>query len=61
MKEYRDSVLPLQPNWKPEIVAEEILNEVERWYDQGWCFIKAEPDALWENIHISFERTFMVT
>jgi hypothetical protein len=33
-----------------------IEREVERWWDQGWVFLRAETDALMESVCLYFER-----
>lgn len=37
-------------------MAEVIEREVEKWWDQGWVFLRAETDALMESVCLFFER-----
>jgi len=56
VKERRESLIPIPPDWKPEVLARIIEREVEKWWDQGWVFLKAETDALMESVCLFFER-----
>ena len=56
MKELRESLIPLSPDWKPEKLAVEIEREVEKWWDEGWIFLRAETDLLMESVCLFFER-----
>ncbi len=57
MKERREFILSLSPDWEPEATAEAIQSEVEKWWNEGWVFLKAEPDRLFESVCLYFERT----
>ena len=57
MKERRESLIPLTPDWKPEKLAQIIEREAEKWWDQGWVFVRADTDALMESVCLTFERT----
>ena len=56
MKERRESLIPIPPDWKPAAMAKTIEREVEKWWDEGWVFLKAETDALMESVCLFFER-----
>ena len=56
VKERRESLIPIPPDWKPEIMARVIEREVEKWWDEGWVFLSAETDALMESVCLFFER-----
>src|SRR4051812_24462006 len=56
MKELRESLIPLAPDWKPNKLAVEIEREVEKWWDEGWVFLRAETDLLMESVCLFFER-----
>jgi hypothetical protein len=56
VKERRESLIPIPPDWKPARMAEVIEREVEKWWDQGWVFRHAETDALMESVCLFFER-----
>jgi hypothetical protein len=56
VKERRESLIPIPPDWKPEKMAELIEREAETWWDQGWVFLRAETDALMESVCLYFER-----
>ena len=56
MKERRESLIPIPPDWKPEAMARTIEREVEKWWDQGWVFLRAETDSLMESVCLFFER-----
>lgn len=57
MKESRESLIPLEPGWDPEKLAVVIEKEAEKWWDQGWVFLRAETDALMESVCLYFERS----
>jgi hypothetical protein len=56
MKERRESLIPIPPDWKPEVMAKVIEREVEKWWDEGWVFLRAETDSLLESVCLFFER-----
>ena len=56
MKERRESLIPIPPDWKPEVMARVIEREVEKWWDQGWVFLRADTDKLMESVCLFFER-----
>lgn len=56
MKERRESLIPIPPDWDPGRMAEIIEREAERWWNQGWVFLRAETDALMESVCLYFER-----
>jgi hypothetical protein len=56
MKERRESLIPIPPDWKPASLARTIEREVEKWWDEGWVFLNAETDALMESVCLFFER-----
>jgi hypothetical protein len=56
MKELRESLIPIPPDWKPASLARTIEREVEKWWDEGWVFLSAETDALMESVCLFFER-----
>lgn len=57
MKELRESLIPIPPDWKPKVLARVIEREAEKWWDEGWVFVRAETDALMESVCLFFERT----
>jgi hypothetical protein len=58
MKETRVSLIPIPADWKPETMARIIERETEKWWSEGWVFLRAETDALMESVCLYFERTF---
>jgi hypothetical protein len=56
MKELRESLIPIPPDWKPKALARAIEREVEKWWNEGWVFLRAETDALMESVCLFFER-----
>lgn len=40
-------------------MAAVIEREVERWWDEGWVFLRAETDALMESVCLFFEREYL--
>lgn len=60
MKERRESLISIPPDWKPEAMARVIEREVEKWWDQGWVFIRADTDKLMESVCLFFERRIVL-
>jgi hypothetical protein len=60
MKERRESLIPIPPDWKPEIMARVIEREVEKWWDEGWVFLRADTDKLMESVCLYFERRIIL-
>ena len=60
MKERRESLIPIAHDWKPEAMAGIIEREVEKWWDQGWVFLRADTDKLMESVCLYFERTVVL-
>jgi hypothetical protein len=60
MKERRESLIPIPPDWKPEAMARVIEREVEKWWDQGWVFVRADTDKLMESVCLFFERRIVM-
>jgi len=60
MKELDHTIVPLSYNLDPSKVVDVIEKEVKKKWDDGWVFVKAEPDALFESIRIYFERNLYV-
>jgi hypothetical protein len=60
MKERRESLIPIPPDWKPEIMARVIEREVEKWWDEGWVFLRADTDKLMESVCLYFERRLVL-
>ena len=60
MKEVDYSVIPINREFKPENIVDVIEKEVKKKWDEGWVFISAEPDKLFESVRISFERNLYV-
>ena len=56
MRETRESLIPLPYDWKPGKIAVIIEQEAEKWWDQGWVFVRAETDRLMESVCLFFER-----
>lgn len=56
MKERRESLIPIPPDWQPARMAAIIETEVEKWWNEGWVFLRAETDALMESVCLFFER-----
>jgi hypothetical protein len=50
------SRIPLAPDWDPRETATAIHDEVERKWNEGWVFRRAEADALLESVCLYFER-----
>ncbi|HLP40156.1 MAG TPA: hypothetical protein VK465_01505 [Fibrobacteria bacterium] len=57
MKERRESLISIPPDWDPAAMADLIEREAVRWWDEGWVFLRAEADALLESVCLYFERT----
>jgi hypothetical protein len=60
VKERRESLIPIPPDWKPEAMAKVIEREVEKWWDQGWVFLRADTDKLMESVCLYFERKILL-
>ncbi|MDQ3001062.1 MAG: hypothetical protein M3Y08_07350 [Fibrobacterota bacterium] len=60
MKERRESLIPISADWKPEAMARIIEHEVEKWWDQGWVFLRADTDTLMESVCLYFERIIVM-
>ncbi|MEO6094636.1 MAG: hypothetical protein ABIW76_02805 [Fibrobacteria bacterium] len=60
MKERRESLIPIPPDWKPEAMARVIEREVEKWWDEGWVFLRADTDKLMESVCLYFERRIIL-
>jgi hypothetical protein len=56
MKERREILIPIPADWKPEKMADTIEREVEKLWDEGWVFLRAETDRLMESVCLYFER-----
>lgn len=41
-------------------MARIIENEVEKWWNQGWVFLKADTDRLMESVCLYFERPILI-
>ena len=55
------SWIPLAPDWEPAETAHTLHAEVERMWNQGWLFDRAETDALMESVCLHFLRTESAT
>ncbi|MBF0432379.1 MAG: hypothetical protein HQK83_13925 [Fibrobacteria bacterium] len=60
MKELKQSVINLPLQVRPEKIVDHIEKEVKKHWDQGWLFVKAEPDKLLESVCIYFEREVII-
>ena len=60
MKERRESLIPIPADWKPEALAPILEREVEKWWNEGWVFLRAETDKLMESVCLYFERTVVL-
>jgi hypothetical protein len=60
MKERRESLISIPVDWKPEVMARTIEREVEKWWDEGWVFLRAETDTLMDSVCLYFERTVVL-
>jgi hypothetical protein len=60
MKERRESLIPIPPDWNPETLALVIEREVEKWWNQGWVFLRADTDRLMESVCLFFERPLIL-
>ncbi len=56
MEKHLVSRIPLPVHWEPEKVAESILSEVEKNWEEGWVYVRAETDALMESVCLFFSR-----
>ena len=56
MKEFYQTVIELPLSAKPEKILDVIENEVRKYWDEGWVFVRAEPDGLLESVRVFFER-----
>lgn len=41
-------------------MARIIEHEVEKWWDQGWVFLRADTDTLMESVCLYFERIIVM-
>jgi hypothetical protein len=60
MKERRESLIPIPPDWNPETMARTIEIETRKWWDEGWIFLRAETDKLMESVCLYFERPVLL-
>jgi len=60
MKELCQSILDMPYTLNASKMVEQIEREVKKYWDEGWVFVKAEPDMLFESICIYFEREVVV-
>ena len=60
MRELRQSIVNLPFSLDAEKVVEEIEKEVRKYWNEGWVFVKAEPDGILESVCIYFEREVYV-
>jgi|GEM_PF-825942 len=60
MKEVRHSIIPLPYDRPASSICDQIEREAEKYWDQGWVVIRAEPDGLLENLCLTFEREVKV-
>lgn len=56
VKERRETLIPIPPDWEPVAMAAIIEREMEKWWNQGWVFLRADTDALMESVCLFFER-----
>jgi hypothetical protein len=56
VKERRESLIPIPFDWDPAEMATTIEKEVEKWWDEGWIFLRADTDLLMESVCLFFER-----
>ncbi len=60
MKEKRESIIPIPPKWKPDLVCDKVVEEVEKWWEVGWVFKEARSDTLLSSVCLFFEREIHV-
>ena len=60
MKERGESLIQIPADWKPEVMARVIEIEVEKWWDEGWVFVKADTGKLLESVCLFFERKVFI-
>ena len=60
MKERRESLIPIPADWSPEWMADTVQREVEKWWNEGWVFLRAETDQLMESVCLYFERPIIL-
>jgi len=60
MKELYQTVVKLPYSINAEQVVFQIEQEVKKYWNQGWIFVKAETDGLMESVCIYFEREVFV-
>ena len=60
MKELKQSIVALPRDEKPDGVITAIESEVKKFWDEGWVFLNAEPDRLFESVCLYFEREVAV-
>ena len=46
----------LETEWNPVEVARRVEMEAERWWREGWVFVRADTDALMESVALTFEK-----
>lgn len=56
MKELRQSVVQVAHPLDQTRVLDEIEAEVKKYWEEGWVFVRAEPDRLLSSVCIFFER-----
>ncbi|MFC1585041.1 hypothetical protein ACFL5V_05805 [Fibrobacterota bacterium] len=60
MKESRQSLISLSYPMNSQETITMIEGEVKKFWDDGWVFVKAEPDKLLESVCLYFEREIHV-
>jgi hypothetical protein len=60
MKEIRESLIPIPPDWNPEVMAKIIEKETEKWWNEGWVFQRAVTDKLMKSVCLFFERNIIM-
>jgi hypothetical protein len=56
MRETAERHVELRPNWSSEAAVDQLEQEAERMYRQGWRYTGSHVDALFENVVLCFER-----
>lgn len=56
MRETAERHVELQTNWSSEAAVDQLEQEAERMYREGWRYTSSHVDALFENVVLCFER-----
>jgi hypothetical protein len=56
MRQLKQSILKLPNSLDAGQTLKQVEAEVNKYWEQGWVFVKAEPDSVFESVCLYFER-----